>query len=78
MYNGEKIHYCAWAKLACSADFRHEVQFSFNVLCRIFNNRLLDSVFYRVVNGITNLELPQNVITDFDENLSLLLHSLNI
>ncbi|GBM30292.1 hypothetical protein AVEN_52696-1 [Araneus ventricosus] len=51
---------------------RHQLRSSINVWCEIFNDRLIGPVFYEgTLTGQRYLEILQDVITDFVENLPL-------
>ncbi|GBO09334.1 hypothetical protein AVEN_124315-1 [Araneus ventricosus] len=53
-------------------EVRHQLRWSINVWCEIFNDRLIGPVFYEgTLTGQRHLELLQDVITDFVENLPL-------
>ncbi|GBN44672.1 hypothetical protein AVEN_26931-1 [Araneus ventricosus] len=55
-----------------AVEVRQQLRWSINVWCGIFNDRLIGSVFYEgTLTGQRYLELLQDVITDFVENLPL-------
>lgn len=72
MYNKQNIHFWSLENPRCAVEVRHQVRWSINVWCAIFNNRLIGPVFYEgTLTGPRYLELLTNVISDFLEDLPL-------
>ncbi|GBL86758.1 hypothetical protein AVEN_96002-1 [Araneus ventricosus] len=71
MFNRQNTHW-ALENSTCSADIRHQMRFSINIWCGIFNNRLIGPVFFHSkLTSARYLELLLDVIPDFVENLPL-------
>ena len=46
------------------------MRFGINVLCAIYNNKLIDPIFYDgILTGVLYLQLLQNVMPNFLENV---------
>ncbi|GBN07662.1 hypothetical protein AVEN_107931-1 [Araneus ventricosus] len=72
MFNRQNVHTWSLENPRYAIKFRHQLRWSINVWCGIFNERLIGPVFYEeTLTGQRYLELLQDVITDFVENLPL-------
>ncbi|GBN06591.1 hypothetical protein AVEN_226354-1 [Araneus ventricosus] len=72
MFNRQNIHTWSLENPRYAVEIRHQLRWSINVWCRIFNDRHIGPVFYEgTLTGQRYLELLQYVITDFVENLPL-------
>ncbi|GBM37732.1 hypothetical protein AVEN_179814-1 [Araneus ventricosus] len=72
MFNRQNVHTWSLENPRYAVEVRHQLRWSINVWCGIFNDRLIGPVFYEVtLTGQRYLELLQDVITDFVENLPL-------
>ncbi|GBL88968.1 hypothetical protein AVEN_255138-1 [Araneus ventricosus] len=72
MFNRQNVHTCLLENPRYAVEVRHQLRWSINVWFGIFNDRLIGPVFYEVtLTGQRYLELLQDVITDFVENLPL-------
>ncbi|GBO21993.1 hypothetical protein AVEN_16530-1 [Araneus ventricosus] len=72
VFNRQNIHTWSLENPRYAVEVRHQLRLSINVWCRIFNDRLIEPVFYEgTLTGQRYLELMQDVITDFVENLTL-------
>ncbi|GBN96815.1 hypothetical protein AVEN_169052-1 [Araneus ventricosus] len=72
LFNRQNVHTWSLENMRHAVEVRHQLRWSINVLCGIFNNRLIGPVFYEgTLTGQRYLKLLQDVITDFVENLPL-------
>ncbi|GBM87353.1 hypothetical protein AVEN_181534-1 [Araneus ventricosus] len=72
MFNKQNVQTWLLENPRYAVKVRHQLRWSINVLCGIFNDRLIGAVFYEgTLTGQRYLELLQDVITVFVENLSL-------
>ncbi|GBL98927.1 hypothetical protein AVEN_165742-1 [Araneus ventricosus] len=72
MFNRQNVHTWSLENPRYAVEVRHQLRWSINVWCGIFNDRLIGPVFYKgTLMGQRYLELLQDVITDFVENLPL-------
>ncbi|GBL90494.1 hypothetical protein AVEN_179419-1 [Araneus ventricosus] len=70
MFNRQNVHTWSLENPRYAVEVRHQLRWSINVWCGIFNDRLIGPVFYEgTLTGQRYLELLQDVITDFVENL---------
>ncbi|GBM85101.1 hypothetical protein AVEN_135880-1 [Araneus ventricosus] len=78
MFNRQNIHTWPMENPRYAVEVRHQVRSSINDWCRIFNDRLIGPVFYELnLTGQRYLELLQDVIADFVDNISLH-HLINV
>ncbi|GBL85591.1 hypothetical protein AVEN_117842-1 [Araneus ventricosus] len=74
-FNRQNVHTWSLENPRYAVEVQHQLRWSINVWCGIFNDRLIRPVFYEgTLTEQRYLELPQDVIIDFVENL--LLHQL--
>ncbi|GBM07348.1 hypothetical protein AVEN_187887-1 [Araneus ventricosus] len=72
MFNRQNVHTWSLENPRYAVEVRHQLRWSINGWCGIFNDRLIGPVFYEgTLMGQWHLELLQDVITDFVENLPL-------
>ncbi|GBM03913.1 hypothetical protein AVEN_185408-1 [Araneus ventricosus] len=72
MYNRQNVHTWSPENPRYALEGRHQPRWSINVWCGIFNDRFIGPVFYEgTLTGQRYLELLQDVIIDFLENLPL-------
>ncbi|GBM46424.1 hypothetical protein AVEN_256397-1 [Araneus ventricosus] len=72
MFNRQNVHTWSLENARYAVEVRHQLRWSINVWCGIFNDRLIEPVFYEgTVTVQWYLELLQDAITDFVENLPL-------
>ncbi|GBL76474.1 hypothetical protein AVEN_53230-1 [Araneus ventricosus] len=72
MFNRQNVHTWSLENTRYAVKFRHQLSWSINIRCGILNDRLIGLVFYDgKLTGQRYLELLQDVITDFVENLPL-------
>ncbi|GBL75663.1 hypothetical protein AVEN_154976-1 [Araneus ventricosus] len=72
MCNRQNVHAWSLENPRYAAEVRHQLRWSINVWCGIFNDRLIGPVFYEgTLTGQRYLKLLKVVITDFVENLPL-------
>ncbi|GBO38407.1 hypothetical protein AVEN_77648-1 [Araneus ventricosus] len=72
MFNRQNVHTWSLENPRYAVEVRHQLRWSINVWCGIFNDRLIGQVFYKgTLTGQRYFELLQDVITDFVENLPL-------
>jgi transposase len=70
MCNRQHTHYWALENPRCFTDVRHQVRFGINVWCAIYSNKFIGPIFYDgTLTGARYLQLLQNVMPDFVENL---------
>ncbi|GBM12672.1 hypothetical protein AVEN_46157-1 [Araneus ventricosus] len=72
MFNRQNVHTWSLVNPRYAVELRHQLRWSINIWCGIFNDRLTGPVFYEgTLTGQRCLELLQDVIADFVENLPL-------
>ncbi|GBN01960.1 hypothetical protein AVEN_166581-1 [Araneus ventricosus] len=72
MSNRQNVHTSSLEYSRYVVEVRHQLRWWINVWCGIFNDSLNGPVFYEgTLTGQRYLEVMQDVITDFVENLPL-------
>ncbi|GBN26204.1 Zinc finger protein 45 [Araneus ventricosus] len=72
MFNRQNIHNWSLENPRYAVEVRHQLRWSITVWCGIFNDKLIGPAFYEeTLTGQRYMELLQDVITDFVENLPL-------
>ncbi|GBL97803.1 hypothetical protein AVEN_231961-1 [Araneus ventricosus] len=72
MFSRQNVHTWSLENPRYAVEVRHQLRWSINVWCGISNDRLTGPVFYEgTLTGQRYLEILQDVITDFVENLPL-------
>ena len=72
MHNRQSTNYWVLANPMCFTDVWYQMRFAINVWCAIYNNKLIGSIFYDgTFSDARYLQLLQNVMSDFVENLPL-------
>ncbi|GBL98659.1 hypothetical protein AVEN_19709-1 [Araneus ventricosus] len=70
MFNRQKVHTWSLENPRYAIEVRHQLRWLINVSCEIFNDRLIGRGNYEgMLTGQRYLELLQDVITDFLENI---------
>ncbi|GBM74211.1 hypothetical protein AVEN_203411-1 [Araneus ventricosus] len=72
MFNRQNVYTWSLENPTYAVEVRHQLCWLINIWCRIFNDRLIGPVFYKgTLTRQCYLDLLQDVITDFVENLPL-------